>query len=860
MEKPVIFILLDQLSTLDTLPCEIKKELKGYEKWTSKCIDFKNHYVASIPCSPSRANVYTGKNCPDNKVTDNTNNSWQDSMPESSSLPTMGSYFKQRGYKTRYIGKVHLTKTLDRNVVLKNKPTVACQDYLQPYDFDIFNKTGDNGFDIHGGFFNDLDVIEQQLPNGNDPDKCDFYDHRTKMAYDEYIPFLKSNKNNNKFLLVVNIQLVHDITYSNVINGPYSKTATLQFSGNPSFPNINSEYNSNYRMFYDHSLINKKSLLTDNVNESLVNDTPLYIARLYYIASDWYLYGITQNNLQSYQFYQTSYLQMIKQVDSQLEQLYDFLEKEGFFEKAVIVLTSDHGEYNGAHGVVGKGAMIYEQAWKVPLLISYPEMKEEYKGSKYEFVTSHIQLLPTIMSLSDNYYSDQIFSLGLFPSIFKNCKCLRNKDFKNVKLGLSVGYGPLLLPLLRSLQVFEINENLFEKIPISYNYFTIPGFSVSANIRYKENLYNVGYYFSIGQLFVKNLENFKFTIVIANSDLIKNLNTTFILYNTLEDSGIALVGTLRQILQQLWSDVYGTQYYFKQYKVVPFLSPLTIQFTDTGVSPTIYGNKIYSNSPIFNLSNAGSILTPVLTVLPSNISTLYDAGNPSSIYVYVGLTDYIINLRDTNPVITTWITPTIISGPPSGPVSAFTIYVCNDPIYQKARIYTDNSSNIPNIITLLSFLANINLLLDGNIIKVILALRFNLEYDIFNSQAFFLLLYLQSLTIYKLPGLGLSARRLIFEGFQVQIFNNTEDHNEIYNLADASRIKCNRKLCDLLLKKLKKHIKYQNLENIFISLPSDIGVTTFNEEIKNYILSDMPRIYNYSLLESNNYNVTNGGS
>jgi hypothetical protein len=235
---------------------------------------------------------------------------------------------------------------------------------------------------------------------------------------------------------------------------------------------------------------------------------------------------------------------------------------------------------------------------------------------------------------------------------------------------------------------------------------------------------------------------------------------------------------------------------------------------------------------------------------------LYDAGNPSLPYVFVGLTEYINIMKNTDPLLNSWINPTIVSGL----LPAYNIYVCNDPLYQRARIYTNNLANIPTIINLfLDYILNIDSIVIGDVLKLKLFLESNLDYDIFNSPAFFLLLFLSSLTIFKLPGLGLSARKLIENGYQVQVFNDTTDPDELYNLADSSRLHKYRKLCNLLLKKLEINVRYQNLENIFISLPSDIDITSYYEDIKNFVLSDMPIVYNYTLLESNNYNKTNGG-
>ena len=39
-------------------------------------------------------------------------------------------------------------------------------------------------------------------------------------------------------------------------------------------------------------------------------------------------------------------------------------------ENTVVVFTSDHGEYGGSHGLRGKGAGVYEEAIRVPLIVT----------------------------------------------------------------------------------------------------------------------------------------------------------------------------------------------------------------------------------------------------------------------------------------------------------------------------------------------------------------------------------------------------------------------------------------------------------------------------------------------------------
>ena len=40
------------------------------------------------------------------------------------------------------------------------------------------------------GFFTDVDLLQKRLPNGNDENKCDYYDEESKIGYDGMIPYL----------------------------------------------------------------------------------------------------------------------------------------------------------------------------------------------------------------------------------------------------------------------------------------------------------------------------------------------------------------------------------------------------------------------------------------------------------------------------------------------------------------------------------------------------------------------------------------------------------------------------------------------------------------------------------------------
>ncbi len=859
--RPVIFIIADQLCAIHTLPPEIRENFTGFHKWSKRCINLMNHYVTSIPCSPSRATIYTGRNSNITKITDNTNNSWQpDLATVEEGLNTMGTYFKEKDYKTRYIGKFHLTKELDRQVVLKFKPTVATQDYLRKYDFDIYDKEGDAGFGVSGGFFSDVDVLEKKLPNGNDKHACDYYDEKTNTAYDGAFPYLKKryNKRDKKFLCVINFRNPHDITYNDTIpktENPTSGTATLQFSGNPaSFDKTNGTYNKHYRMFFDIPILNYDSIIYDNAIESKTNLDPLYVARIFYLATKYYAYGISRENILSYKYYQTSYLQMLKQLDSQLIQLYDFLENYDYFNTAVIVLGSDHSEMNGSHGLVGKGSMIYNTAWQVSTFISYPHMPHEYKGYKHKGVTSNLQLTPTVMLLSNLESEKHIERKGLYPPIFryskneKNYK-LNNCNFKNLKLNVSIGYGPIFLPLLRSLNVSHVTDELNAAVPQGLNYFTIPGLSVSANISLNKKLYNVGYYFSIFHVFSTNYEG-----IIPPLDFLES-RIPLIMTNAINSGGVAFVGTPLHIYQQFFGNVYFVDEYFKNAKIEPFEGEIRKQYKPLILPPTRYGTFAFTNSSVFTESNVAHFLeslTPQPIHCPT--STLYDnVGTTGGRYCYYGNTAYIKFLLATNPVVRTWTNPTIVHTKPR----QYHVYVMNDPFYQKAQLWTKTTPDIPIVIRELNLIDYIKKLFTLSREDISAFILGNISYSVFDSVQLIVAIYLRSLNRTKLPGQNMDVDQLLRLGYQVQVFDDTEDEQELYNLADSSRINEHRCVINELLCELNQHIKYNNCEEIYIALPFQLIFTHIFDSLKTYLNNDVPLMYNYSLLEDNYYNKMN---
>lgn len=86
---------------------------------------------------------------------------------------------------------------------------------------------------------------------------------------------------------------------------------------------------------------------------------------------------------------------------------------------AMIIFTSDHGEALGAHSLNLKGASIYEEISHVPLIIKGGSYMKSPKNKEYKHVTSHIDLVPTLLDYY-NIYTPPVLAGKSMRAIIEN--------------------------------------------------------------------------------------------------------------------------------------------------------------------------------------------------------------------------------------------------------------------------------------------------------------------------------------------------------------------------------------------------------------------------------------------------------
>jgi len=84
--------------------------------------------------------------------------------------------------------------------------------------------------------------------------------------------------------------------------------------------------------------------------------------------------------------------------DQEVATLLDTLRARGLLDRTIVVLTSDHGEQYGEHGLTNHGNSLYLTLLHVPLVIRYPALVPT--GAGVGEVVSVVDLPATILSLA----------------------------------------------------------------------------------------------------------------------------------------------------------------------------------------------------------------------------------------------------------------------------------------------------------------------------------------------------------------------------------------------------------------------------------------------------------------------------
>lgn len=421
--------------------------LPGFVRLRKHSLVLRKHYIAAAACSPSRTTFLTGQYPSLHGVTQVTGTfsaAHEVKYLDPTTVPTVGDWFRAAGYESYYMGKWHVSDTSAETGV----------DTLEPWGFSNYrpfwpepNSTTDNLATYRDpGFASDIQAFLRDKGASKGQGKpwfavASFVNPHDTGAYP--IPFFGPDTltvpGTGEQRVIGDMQNPKDGTSIFLSGGlnertqPFPNPRPAQdppAQGTKSYPNVKGvvvELNPggfpqktfNLPPTYDEDLTTKPECQFDssvkmqlalaaplapefdpmNPGATLINQKNLMPYPLQVIPN----LGDRQAWAKSSGSFYT-YLQYL--VDIELNKILTTFDEVGLDQDTIIVFTSDHGSLAMSHGLmVQKFFNAYEEALRVPFVISSPLVNSSDQIKEYTQTTSHVDLLPSLLGLAG--FSDQ---------------------------------------------------------------------------------------------------------------------------------------------------------------------------------------------------------------------------------------------------------------------------------------------------------------------------------------------------------------------------------------------------------------------------------------------------------------------
>jgi arylsulfatase A-like enzyme len=362
--KPNVILIVMDTVRADHLSCygHSRKTTPGIDKIAKQGMLFRNAFSAAGWSPPSHASIFTGK---------------------------YPSYHKVLG------GKVYL----DRDNV-----TIA----------EILSKNGYRTLGVTG-----CGIIG---PN-NGLDK----------GFQEYIEFFGLNaisKIRNKIPIIINLKVT--------LRYPKDTIRTLIY-GSDKYVYRTNEYvkkwiNKNYLkkgrkkpffLFINYFVCHDLHVPPKPFGEwfcSFLDYSKLDVKKLRFLASEEGIYSFIAKRIKAseieWEVIKTWYDGQIFYLDHYIRDFIEFLEDKKIYDDSLLIITSDHGENFGEHGLAGHVFSLHDTLLHVPLVIRYPSLVPE--NTITSNLVSTIDIFPTILDILDIGKPFDVQGKSLYP--FDGCE------------------------------------------------------------------------------------------------------------------------------------------------------------------------------------------------------------------------------------------------------------------------------------------------------------------------------------------------------------------------------------------------------------------------------------------------------
>ena len=317
----------------------------GLDQMAKEGISIKNAFVTTALCSPSRASILTGQYAHTHTVVDND-------APLPPNLVFFPQHLQKQGYKTAFMGKWHMGNTGDQ-------PQPGFNHWIS--------------FEGQGKYYgNMLNIDGRKVQTGKE-------DYITDYLTSKGIDWMNTVKN-GPFCLYLSHKGVHaEFEPAKRHRGKYKD---LPVVCPPSM----------YLTAGDSS----KDFGVRTAPKTRVNyrDIPKWVKEQRY---SWHGVDYMYHGQIVFDDFYHLYLETLLSVDESVQQVLNWVEKNGLRENTLVVYMGDNGFLFGEHGLIDK-RNAYEESMRVPLLMWAPSVIKP--NSVLEQMILNIDLAPTFLDLA----------------------------------------------------------------------------------------------------------------------------------------------------------------------------------------------------------------------------------------------------------------------------------------------------------------------------------------------------------------------------------------------------------------------------------------------------------------------------
>ncbi len=356
-ERPNILLLYtDQERHNGWLPADAAVPVRRQVAGTS--MSFDRCYTHTSPCSPARATLFTGEYVTEHGVSENVRSPELYLRPED--VTTLGHLLQANGYRTPYFGKWHLYPG----------PTPPMEDY----GFTDWSGNDMAWWGLPGSGLEYDDVIAGQAARW-------LADHGSEAG---------------PWFLTCALVNPHDIMWFPVDQPWYQERHPEHFAEIRSFNQGRGDWGRPDNLpVFDRDYPRYTEALPENFATDLTDRPEVHRRFLQAQAAraGWLDPGDVDAWLRQLDYYTVLH----EMSDRSLGTVLDALAASGQAGDTVVVVTSDHGDQCGSHGLRSKGPWNYEETLRVPLSISVPGVTAG--GTRTDALCSTVDLAVTILEL-----------------------------------------------------------------------------------------------------------------------------------------------------------------------------------------------------------------------------------------------------------------------------------------------------------------------------------------------------------------------------------------------------------------------------------------------------------------------------